>query len=99
MEFGDYATALMGFEDSLRVNPNGNSAFFSRGECLLRLGRLEEAQQVFEEGRERFPEHREMYVRYLAETLEQKRKLETTGSATALTQCKDKARPWWKPWG
>jgi len=99
MEFGEYDMALIGFEDSLRVNSDGNSAFFSRGECLLRLGRLEEAEQVFEEGQQRFPEHRDMYVRYLAETLEQKRKLEATGNATALTQSKDKARPWWKPWG
>jgi len=38
MELGDYAAALRGFEESLRVNPTGNTAFFSRGECLMKLG-------------------------------------------------------------
>lgn len=89
MEFGDCATALIGFEESLRVNPDGNSAFFSRGECLLRLGRLEEAKQVFEEGKLRFPAHREMYVRYLAETLD------TSG---AIPKPDRTNRPWWKLW-
>ncbi|MCC7634327.1 tetratricopeptide repeat protein [Stenotrophomonas rhizophila] len=98
MELGDYATALSGFEDSLQVNPDGNSAFFSRGECLLRLGRLEEAQQVFEEGKQRFPEHQDMYIRYLAETLEQKRKRVGTGAAEAVARSTVKKRPWWKPW-
>lgn len=89
MEFGDYATALIGFEDSLRVNPDGNSAFFSRGECLLRLGRLEEAKQVFEEGKLRFPAHREMYDRYLAEMLE---------TSDAIPKPDRTNRPWWKLW-
>ncbi|WP_367344740.1 tetratricopeptide repeat protein [Stenotrophomonas bentonitica] len=97
--FGDYATALMGFEDSLRVNPDGNTAFFSRGECLLRLGRLEEAQQVFEEGKQRFPEHRDLYVHYLAETLEQKRSREGSGPTGVPTRPNDPVRPWWKFWG
>lgn len=98
MELADYATALNGFEASLQVNPDGNSAFFSRGECLLRLGRLEEAQQVFEEGKQRFPEHQEMYVRFLAETLEQKRKREGIEGAEAVARSAVSKRPWWKPW-
>lgn len=98
-EFGDYDTALVGFEDSLRVNPDGSTAFFSRGECMLRLGRLEEAQQVFEEGKHRFPEHRDLYVRYLAETMEQKRERDVAVADPALAPSKDKGRPWWKPWG
>lgn len=98
MELGDYATALNGFEESLQVNPDGNSAFFSSGECLLRLGRLDEAQQVFEEGKQRFPEHQDMYVRYLAETLGQKREREGIEEAEAVAKSGVKKRPWWKPW-
>jgi len=98
MEFGEYATALEGFEDSLRVNPDGNVAFFSRGECLLRLNQLEEAQQVFEEGKYRFPEQQDIYGRYLAETLEQKRKRDGSGSAGGSAGSRDKNRPWWKLW-
>lgn len=95
MELGDYATALRGFDESLRINPDGNSAFFSRGECLLRLGRLEEAQHVFEEGKRRFSEHQEMYSRYLAHTLEEKRK---RGNVGVFAKSNANARPWWKIW-
>lgn len=55
MELGQYAEALEGFEQSLRVNPDGMSAFFSKGECLMKLGKLDEAAKVFAEGRTRFP--------------------------------------------
>jgi len=96
MELGDYSTALRGFDESLRINPDGNSAFFSRGECLLRLGSLEEAQHVFEEGKRRFSEHQDMYGRYLAHTLEERRK---GGDADVPAKSSDNARRWWKPWG
>ena len=66
MELGDYAEALRGFEESLYVNPTGNAAFFSRGECLMKLGLLDKAISVFEEGAIRFSEHRDIYVRFLA---------------------------------
>jgi hypothetical protein len=65
MELGDCLTALSGFEHSLRVNPDGVSAFFSRGECLLKLGRLNEAETVFAEGLGRFPEQKDMFQRFL----------------------------------
>lgn len=65
MELGNYQAALAGFEESLRVNPDGLAAFFSRGECLLRLGRLDEAHNVFSEGITRFPEQEPMFRKFL----------------------------------
>lgn len=64
MELGEFETALKAFEDSLRVNPNGVTAFFSRGECLLKLGHLERAEAVFEEGIVKFPEQRDLFARF-----------------------------------
>lgn len=66
MELGDYRTALAGFQDSLRMHPDGMAAFFSRGECLLRLKQYAEAEAVFAAGLERFPEHREQFAKFLA---------------------------------
>lgn len=65
MDMGQYAEALVGFDQSLRVNPDGMAAFFSRGECLMRLDRLEEAEAVFLEGRDRFPEQRVLFTDFL----------------------------------
>lgn len=65
MDLGRFDLALEGFEQSLRVNPDGVSAFFSRGECLMRLGRFEEAQAVFEAGQDRFPEQRALFADFL----------------------------------
>lgn len=65
MELGQPEPALTDFQQSLRVNPGGNAAFFSRGECLLKLGRYEEAEQVFMEGMQRFPEHLTQYREFL----------------------------------
>ena len=65
MDLGRYDLALEGFEASLRVEPNGIAAFFSRGECLLRLGRLDEAEAVFREGEDRFPSKRSMFSEFL----------------------------------
>ena len=66
MELGDYRTALAGFEDSLRTNPEGFAAFFSRGECLLRLKQFAQAEAVFAAGLERFQDRREMFAKYLS---------------------------------
>lgn len=68
MELGDYATALAGFEHSLQVNPEGEAAIFSRGECLLKLGRLDEAEAVFLEGAQRPGGNQAMFQRFLATT-------------------------------
>jgi len=64
MELGDYRTALAGFEDSLRVEPNGESAVFSRAECHLRLDEFEIAERLFGEGAKRFPARGEFFEKY-----------------------------------
>jgi tetratricopeptide (TPR) repeat protein len=66
MELGDYAAALEGFEQSLAVNPDGVSAFFSKGECLMKLGRLSDAEAVFKQGIRRFPSQQSMFADFLA---------------------------------
>jgi tetratricopeptide (TPR) repeat protein len=65
MELGDWNTAVHDFEQSLRVHRDGHVAFFSRGECLLKMGDLDQAKIVFQEGASRFAEHRETYLRFL----------------------------------
>lgn len=64
MELGDWRSALLDFEESLRVEPNGFHAYFSRGECLLRLGEFAEAEKVFAGGIARFPEHAKDLAKY-----------------------------------
>lgn len=56
MELGNYGEALDDFEQSLWVNPDGGTAHLSKGECLMRLGLLDDADAVFREGITRFPE-------------------------------------------
>ncbi|AWV08824.1 hypothetical protein C9I47_3160 [Lysobacter maris] len=68
MDLGEYDKARADFEASLRVNPNGHTAFFSRGECLLKLGEFDEAEKAFQEGADRFSEHRDTYLRYVEAT-------------------------------
>lgn len=65
MELNDFNAAARDFEESLRIHPNGHVAFFSRGECLLKMGNLDQAKIVFQEGATRFAEHRETYLRFL----------------------------------
>lgn len=64
MELGRFEEAILGFEDSLRVNPDGHAAFFSRGECMLKLEKYDDAEAVFREGEHRFPEHQSTYNRF-----------------------------------
>jgi tetratricopeptide (TPR) repeat protein len=78
MELGDYAAALIGFEHSLRVNPQGDAARFSRGECLLKLGRYTEAEAVFRDGAQRPGEHQALY-RQFEETARNQRWLAARG--------------------
>ncbi len=104
MELGDYATALQGFEESLRVNPTGNAAFFSRGECLMKLGMLDQAAAVFEEGATRFPEHRDLYLRFLSQSKAKPSEPPVRSEASSLAEVSTKAtdrrptRSWWKFW-
>ncbi|MCA9016518.1 MAG: tetratricopeptide repeat protein [Planctomycetaceae bacterium] len=68
MDLGDYESALNDFESSLQVEPNGDAAFFSKGECLMKLGKLKEAEAIFQAGLERFPEHKEIFDEFLNTT-------------------------------
>jgi tetratricopeptide (TPR) repeat protein len=65
MELGKFREALSDFEFSLRVNPNGMAAFFSRGECLMKLGDLAPAEAIFLEGKTRFPEQHATFEKFL----------------------------------
>lgn len=64
MELGQYQEALADFELSLEVNCNGVTAFFSKGECLLRIGDLSAAELIFDEGISRFPEQGADFEKY-----------------------------------
>ncbi|MCL4691169.1 MAG: tetratricopeptide repeat protein [Candidatus Hydrogenedentes bacterium] len=90
MEKGDYESALLGFEESLAINPDGIHAYFSRGECLLKLRRYDEAEEVFVSGKGKFPEHRGEFGKFLLKT-----KLSRTADSR-LTEIQ--GRPWWKLW-
>jgi tetratricopeptide (TPR) repeat protein len=65
MELGNFREALNDFEQSLQVNPEGPAAFFSKGECLMRLGELAAAEAIFAEGVERFPEKKALFQDFL----------------------------------
>lgn len=67
MEIGNYEEALNDFEQSLRVNPDGVAAIFSKGECLMRLGELSAAEKIFSAGLEKFPLQREMFAIFLTQ--------------------------------
>jgi tetratricopeptide (TPR) repeat protein len=65
MELDRLPEALDDFERSLQVNPEGVTAVFSRAECWMKLGHLDAAEGAFQEGLERFAEHKEMFVQFL----------------------------------
>lgn len=65
MELGQLREALLDFEQSLQINPGGTTAFFSRGECLMKLGDLAAAEAIFEEGGRRFSKHRAVFEEHL----------------------------------
>ena len=73
MELGKYEDALRDFELSLQVNEDGVTAFFSKGECLMKLGKLSEAEAIFEQGVTRFPEQRELFSKFLKQVREAQR--------------------------
>lgn len=68
MELGLYQQALRDLDESLYINPEGMSAFFCKGECLMKLGHLDEAAAIFTEGQERFPEHAARFNEFLKRT-------------------------------
>lgn len=68
MELGLHQQALRDLDESLYLNPDGMSAFFCKGECLMKLGHLDEAEAIFIEGQERFPEHAARFNEFLKRT-------------------------------
>jgi tetratricopeptide (TPR) repeat protein len=56
MDLGQFEWAIADFQRSLEINADGPLAFFSTGECPLKLGRLREAEAVFQEFVQRWPE-------------------------------------------
>lgn len=65
MELGKFKEALADFEQSSRLNPSGVAAFFSRGECLMKLGDLASAEAVFSEGLQSFPQEGALFRQFL----------------------------------
>lgn len=97
MELGDYVTALRGFEQSLRVNQEGRAAFFSRGECLMKLGMSDEAASISREGEERFPEDRDLSLRYL-KVMHVGTPGDSKVQAPIAAGESRKRKPWWRFW-
>jgi len=64
MDRGRYAKAIRDFQQSLQVNPSGVTAFFTMGECLMKLERYDEASQVFEAGFAKFPDKKPLFADY-----------------------------------
>ncbi len=68
MELGLHEKALRDLEESLYINPEGMTAFFCKGECLMKLGHLDAAEAIFIEGQQRFPEHATQFNEFLKRT-------------------------------
>ncbi|MEV0297449.1 tetratricopeptide repeat protein [Nocardia sp. NPDC050710] len=65
MNLGNFQSALDDFQHSLRLFPEGEAANFSSGECLLRLGRLGEAEVIFQAGAVYSTDYRELHQKFL----------------------------------
>lgn len=70
MDAGLYEDAIASFDRSLGINPDGVDAFFSKGECLMRLQRFDDAEAIFSEGAQRFRRKRALFKKYLKHTRE-----------------------------
>lgn len=64
MDMGQYSNAIRDFQRSLQLNPNGVTAFFAMGECLMKLEQYEEARLVFEAGLTKFPEKKDLFLEF-----------------------------------
>ena len=64
MELARWREALGDFEASLQVEPNGFHAYFSRAECLLRLGEFSQAEKLFSDGMVKFPEQAALLTKF-----------------------------------
>lgn len=76
MDLGEWETALHDFNFSLSVNATGVHAFFSKGECLLMLGRAAEAAEIFRQGIERFPDSSRLFTEFYQRAQEEAQKSE-----------------------
>lgn len=70
LNLGDFASALDDFEHSLQIWPDGETAYFASGECLLRLGKLDEAEAIFADGAARPGEYQNLHRKFLHLTRE-----------------------------
>ncbi len=112
MHLSDFRGALHDFELAIyarRTTPESeennkafSAAFFTLGECHLKLGELDKAEEIFKQNAERWPDQPE-HQKYLDFTRKMKRK--TTIPATqppplpsALSQTASEKKPWWKVW-
>ncbi len=71
---GEYENAIKDFEASLIVKPDDITAFFTRGECLMKLDKLREAEAIFKEGADRFPTSAKLFKEYYEKVILLQRK-------------------------
>lgn len=70
MDRGQLSNAIRDFQHSLQVNPNGVTAFFAMGECLLKLEQYDDATQVFEAGIAKFPDRKDLFSDFYNKAVE-----------------------------
>jgi tetratricopeptide (TPR) repeat protein len=107
MELGQWSSAIFDFQESLQVNPEGKAAFFSLGECMLRLGMLDKAEAVFAEGAQRWPDqpHFKQFLEQARAEMAAGAQRAAVSRAPSISQPPQKQepvqsakRPFWKFW-
>lgn len=71
----DYENALKNYETSIKIDPEFQFAYIQRAVSLYRLGRLDEAQEVFDSIKTIFPQSADMHY-YLGEVLLDQRRVD-----------------------
>lgn len=64
MDIGDYTAAQQDFDLSLFANPQGLTAYLSKGECLVQMGQKVQAAELYRKGIERFPNKAALFKTY-----------------------------------
>lgn len=85
MDLARFHEAASGFEESLRMQPDNPVAFFSLGECFLKLGDYQKAVNVFQDCVTRWPDQA-----HNREFLKRAQALASEGAK--------KTKPWWRFW-